>query len=41
MSSTYSDTADIGSATRSDALRNRERILSVAHGAFSDDPDSR
>ena len=39
MSSTYSDTPTSGAPRRSDALRNRDRILSVAYGAFSDDPD--
>ena len=39
MSSTYSETPTSATPRRSDALRNRERILSVAYGAFSDDPN--
>ena len=36
MSSTHSETATSGTPRRSDALRNRERILSVAYRAFKD-----
>jgi AcrR family transcriptional regulator len=39
VSSRDSETPTSGPPRRSDALRNRERILSVAYGAFSDDPD--
>ena len=39
VSSTHSETATSGTPRRSDALRNRERILSAAYGAFKDDPD--
>jgi AcrR family transcriptional regulator len=39
VSSTHSETPTSGTPRRSDALRNRERILSVAYGAFKDDPD--
>jgi AcrR family transcriptional regulator len=38
MSSTHSQTPASGPPRRSDALRNRERILSVAYPAFRDDP---
>jgi AcrR family transcriptional regulator len=34
-----SESPGAGAPRRSDALRNRERILSVAYGAFTDDPD--
>jgi len=36
---TYSESSTSGTPRRSDALRNRERILSAAYRAFSDDPD--
>jgi AcrR family transcriptional regulator len=35
----HSESPRPGTPRRSDALRNRDRILSVAYGAFSDDPD--
>jgi AcrR family transcriptional regulator len=40
VSSTHSETPTSGPSRRSDARRNRERILSVAYGAFRDDPDA-
>jgi AcrR family transcriptional regulator len=39
VSGTDSEIPTFGPPRRSDALRNRDRILSVAYGAFSDDPD--
>jgi AcrR family transcriptional regulator len=39
VSATHSETPTSGTPRRADALRNRERILSVAHRAFSDDAD--
>ena len=39
VSSTHSETPTSVTPRRSDALRNRERILSVAYAAFKDDPD--
>lgn len=39
MSSTPSETPTSATPRRSDALRNRDRILSVAYEALSDDPD--
>jgi AcrR family transcriptional regulator len=35
----HSETSASGTPRRSDAQQNRERILSVAYAAFSDDPD--
>lgn len=39
VSTIHSEPPTSGSPRRSDALRNRERILSVAYRAFSHDPD--
>ncbi|MCU1491456.1 MAG: TetR family transcriptional regulator [Acidimicrobiaceae bacterium] len=39
MSTRHSESLTSGTPRRTDALRNRERILSVAYRAFSDDPD--
>jgi AcrR family transcriptional regulator len=39
VSPALSESPGAGAPRRSDALRNRERILSVAYAAFSDDPD--
>jgi AcrR family transcriptional regulator len=38
VTSTHSESPTPGTPRRSDALRNRERILVVAYGAFVDDP---
>src|SRR5580692_3261912 len=40
MGNTHAVTPTSGTQRRSDALRNRERILSVAYGAFRDDPEA-
>jgi AcrR family transcriptional regulator len=39
VSATHNETPTSAGPRRADALRNRERILSAAYGAFKDDPD--